>query len=110
MLLRGYGIATRLDRSFRAPHIDDRRDLALKGRVVTKRSDDEVVELFRQHLKFLRERRDDALAQIATSREMIEQSRAVIVQIDEQINQMERELGLGSDQCLRKQPSSASKN
>jgi hypothetical protein len=56
-----------------------------------------VVELFRQHLKFLRERRDDALAQIATSREMIEQSRAVIVQIDEQIIQIERELGLGSD-------------
>jgi hypothetical protein len=78
---------------------------------VTKRShDDEVVELFRQHLKFLREGHEDALAQIATSREMIEQSRAVIVQIDEQINQIERELGLGSDQCLRKQPSSASKN
>jgi hypothetical protein len=36
LLLRGYGIATRLDRSFRAPRIDDRPDLALKGRVVTK--------------------------------------------------------------------------
>jgi hypothetical protein len=69
--------------------------LTLKGRIVTQRSDDEVIELFRQHLKFLRETREDTLAQIATSREMIEQSRALIVLIDEQINRIERELGLG---------------
>jgi hypothetical protein len=30
------GIATRLDRSFRAPHINGRTDLALKGRVMTE--------------------------------------------------------------------------
>jgi hypothetical protein len=59
---------------------------------VTKPSDDKAIELFRQHLKFLRERREDAVAQIATSRELIEHSRALIVQIDEQINQIEREL------------------
>jgi hypothetical protein len=45
--LRGRCIATRLDPTFSAPHINDRADLALKGRVVTKPSDDEVMELFR---------------------------------------------------------------
>jgi chromosome segregation ATPase len=62
---------------------------------VTERPDDKEVELFKQHLTYLRERREDALAQIATSREMIEQSRALIVQIDEQINRIERELNGG---------------
>ena len=60
---------------------------------MTKRSDDQVVELFRQHLRVLRERHEGALAHIAASQEMIERSRALIVQIDEQINWMERELG-----------------
>jgi hypothetical protein len=81
----------RFDPIFSAPHINDRPDLALKGRVVTKPLDE--IELFRRHLKFLRERREDAVAQIAASRELIEQSRALIVQIDEQINQIGGELG-----------------
>ncbi len=63
---------------------------------MTKPSGDEVIELSRQHLRFLRERREDAVVQIAASRELIEQSRALvlglIVQIDEQINQIEGEL------------------
>jgi hypothetical protein len=87
----GRGIAMRFDPIFSAPHINDRPDLALKGRVVTKPLDE--IELFRRHLKFLRERREDAVAQIAASRELIEQSRALIVQIDEQINQIGGELG-----------------
>jgi hypothetical protein len=43
---------------------------------VTDLSGDEMATLFRQHLQFLREGRD------------------AIVQINEQINRMERELGL----------------
>jgi uncharacterized coiled-coil DUF342 family protein len=77
---------------------------------MTKQSDAKMIELFRRQLRVLRERRDSISAGITSSREMIKQSRAMIVEIDEQINQMERELGLGSDQCLRKQPSSALKN
>jgi hypothetical protein len=61
---------------------------------VTKWPGDEVVELFKQHLRFLRATREGTLVQIATSREMIEESRALIVQIDGQINQIERELRL----------------
>jgi hypothetical protein len=72
---------------------------------VTKPSDDEMMELFSQHLRFLRERREDAVAQIAASRELIEHSRALIVQIDEQINQIERELVGGRP---RSEPSPAS--
>jgi hypothetical protein len=77
---------------------------------VTELSGDEMVVLFKQHVKVLREGRDAIWEHITASRHTNEQSRALIVQIDEQISQMERELGLGSDQCLRKQPSSASKN
>jgi hypothetical protein len=58
---------------------------------VTKPSD-KAVELLREHLRALRAGREDALAQIEASREMIEQSRALILQIDEQINRIEREL------------------
>jgi N-methylhydantoinase B/oxoprolinase/acetone carboxylase alpha subunit len=54
------------------------------GHVVTKQPREEVVELFRRHLRFLRESREDALARIAASRETIERSRELIVQIDEQ--------------------------
>jgi hypothetical protein len=61
---------------------------------MTKSWDDEVVELFRQHLRGLKAGREDALAHIAASREMIERSRALIVQIDEQIEGIERELTL----------------
>jgi chromosome segregation ATPase len=58
---------------------------------VTKLSD-KVVEQFTEHLRALRAGREDALAQIAASEELIERSRALIAQIDEQINQAEREL------------------
>jgi hypothetical protein len=58
---------------------------------VTKPSG-KAVELAREHLRALRAGREDALAQIEASREMIEQSRALIVQIDEQNNRIEREL------------------
>jgi hypothetical protein len=51
-----------------------------------------MVVLFRRHLQVLREERDAILAQITASRGMIAQSRAVIVQIDEQIKRIEREL------------------
>jgi hypothetical protein len=66
----------------------------LTRRVVTKPWNNEVLELFRQHLRFLRAGREDTLAQIATSQETIERSRAPIVQIDEQIGRIERELRL----------------
>jgi hypothetical protein len=62
---------------------------------VTKLSD-KVVEQFTEHLRALRAGREDALAQIAASQETIEQSRALIVQIDEHINRIEREL-VGGD-------------
>lgn len=60
---------------------------------MTGLSNGEVIGLFKQHLKVLRERREAALAHIAASQEMIERSRALIAQTDEQINWMERELG-----------------
>jgi hypothetical protein len=60
---------------------------------MTDLSDNEMVTLFKEHLKLLREGRDGVRAHIATSLEMIERSCALIVQIDEQINQMESELG-----------------
>jgi septal ring factor EnvC (AmiA/AmiB activator) len=60
---------------------------------VTDLSGDEMVSLFKQHLKVLREGRDAISAHIAASQETIKQSQALIVQIDEQINRMERELG-----------------
>ena len=60
---------------------------------VTELSGDEMVLLFKQHLKFLREGRDDVRARITASLEMIERSCALIVQVNEQINWMERELG-----------------
>jgi hypothetical protein len=61
---------------------------------VTQLSDAEIIDLCRQQLRALRDWRGAISAHITTSREMIEQSRALIAQIDEQINQMERELGL----------------
>ena len=61
---------------------------------MTDLSGDEMVTLFKQNLKFLREGRDAVSALIAASQETIEQSRALIVQIDEQINRMERELSI----------------
>jgi hypothetical protein len=60
---------------------------------VTDASGDEMVVLFKQRLTFLREGREAVLAHITASREMIERSSALIVQIDEQINWMEREIG-----------------
>jgi hypothetical protein len=60
---------------------------------VTDLSGDEMVALLKQHLKVLREGRDAVSAHIAASQETIKQSRVLIVQIDEQISRMERELG-----------------
>jgi hypothetical protein len=60
---------------------------------VTELSGDEMVVLFKQHLKALREGRDAVSAHITASHEMIKQSRALIVQLDEQIKRMECELG-----------------
>jgi hypothetical protein len=57
-------------------------------------SGDEMVALFKQHLMLLRERREMVLAQLIASREMVERSKALIAQIDEQINRMEHEIGL----------------
>jgi hypothetical protein len=56
-------------------------------------SNNEMVTLFKQDLKLLKEGCDGVWAHIAASQEMIDRSRALIVQIDEQINRMERELG-----------------
>jgi hypothetical protein len=64
---------------------------------MTKLSDGEITGLFKQHLKVLREGRDRLAAHITASREMITRSRALVVQIDEQISRIERELSwLGS--------------
>jgi hypothetical protein len=62
-------------------------------RVMTELSDVEIIDLFRQQLRVLREWRGSISADITASKEMIKQSRALLVQVDEQINQMERELG-----------------
>jgi hypothetical protein len=70
------------------------------GRVVTDLSGDEMVALFDQHLMFLREVRDAVSAHLAASREMIGRS-PLIVQIDEQISRMERELGLFGSHARR---------
>jgi hypothetical protein len=70
------------------------------GRVVTDLSGDEMVALFDQHLTFLREVRDAVWANIAAGREMIGRS-LLIVQIDEQISRMERELGLFGSHARR---------
>jgi hypothetical protein len=67
--------------------------LNLEERVVTDLSGIERGTLFEQHLKLLREERDAVLAHVTASPEMIERSRALIEQIDEQINRMESELG-----------------
>jgi hypothetical protein len=53
----------------------------------------EVVVLFKQHLELLRGRRDVVWAQLTASQRMVEQSQALIRQIDEQIERMEREIG-----------------
>ena len=60
---------------------------------MTDLSGDEAVALFKQHLNLLRERREIILAQLTTSREMVDQSQRLIAQIDEQIDRMEREIG-----------------
>jgi hypothetical protein len=53
--------------------------------------------VFRQELRMLTEWRDTLSAQIAASQETIEQSRALIVQIDEQIKRMKGEMsGFGA--------------
>jgi hypothetical protein len=52
-----------------------------------------MIDVFRQELRMLTEWRDTLSAQIAASQETIEQSRALIVQIDEQIKRMKGELG-----------------
>jgi hypothetical protein len=67
--------------------------LALKGPVMTDLSNNEMVALCKQHLKLLREGRDGVRSHIMASLEMIERSCALIVQVNEQINWMERELG-----------------
>jgi hypothetical protein len=68
---------------------------------VTDLSGDEVITLFKQHLKVLREGRQAVSAHIAASQETIEQSRALIVQLDEQIGRMERELGWSGGHARR---------
>ena len=60
---------------------------------MTQLSDGEKIDVFRQELRMLTEWRDTLSAQIASSQETIEQSRALIVQIDEQIKRMKGELG-----------------
>jgi hypothetical protein len=68
-------------------------------------SGDEMVPLFKQHLKVLRQGRNAIWAQVTASRKTIEQSRALLVQIDEQINRIERELGwLGADRNWTRPP------
>jgi hypothetical protein len=63
------------------------------GPVMTDLSNKEMVRLFKQHLEGLREGCDAVSEHITASQETIKQSRALLVQLDEQINQMERELG-----------------
>jgi hypothetical protein len=96
------GIATRLEAvserltlhtSSRYTHHQDQGLALIRGRVVTEVSGDEMVVLFKEHLTFLRKGREAVLAHITASREMIERSSALIVQIDEQINRMEGEIG-----------------
>jgi hypothetical protein len=60
---------------------------------MTELSEVEMIDLFRQHLRVLREWRNGISAHITASHEMIKQSRVLLVQLDGQINQMERELG-----------------
>ena len=94
---RGCGIATRLDPGFSAL-IFRSPGSALKGRIVTQMSDGEMIDLFRQQLRMLTEWRLTLSTQIAASQETIEQSRALIVQIDEQVRRMKGELGrFGAD-------------
>jgi hypothetical protein len=64
---------------------------------VTKLSDREMIDVFRQQLGMLTEWRVSLSAHITASQEMIEQSRAMIVQIDEQIKRMKSELGWFGD-------------
>jgi hypothetical protein len=60
-----------------------------------------MIDLLRQQLRVLRECRESISTHIMASQEFIDQSRAQIVQIDEQINRMEGELGwLGGRQSL----------
>jgi hypothetical protein len=60
---------------------------------VTQLSDGEMIDVFRQELRMLTEWRDTLSAQIAASQATIEQSRTLIVQIDEQIKRMKGEMG-----------------
>jgi hypothetical protein len=49
--------------------------------------------MLEQQLRMLTESRDCLSKHIRASQEMIEQSRALIAQLDEQIKRMEREMG-----------------
>jgi hypothetical protein len=60
---------------------------------MTELSDVELIDLFRQQLRVMREWRNTISAHITAGQETIRQSRALLAQVDEQINQMERELG-----------------
>jgi hypothetical protein len=94
------GIPTRLKQFQSASHFTSPRFSLKGGRVVIDLPGDEMVALFEQHLTFLREVRDAVSAHVATSREMIGRS-PLIVQIDEQISRMERELGLFGSHARR---------
>jgi hypothetical protein len=91
-------MATRLDPNFRAHHITGRTDLAFTTGCHDRLSDVELIDLFRQQLRVMREWRnsisaDITASDITASQERIKQSRVMLAQVDEQINQMERELG-----------------
>jgi hypothetical protein len=60
---------------------------------MTELSDVELNDLFRQQLRVMREWRNTISADITASQERIKQSRVLLAQVDEQIDQMERELG-----------------
>jgi hypothetical protein len=60
---------------------------------MTELSEVEMSDLVRQQLRVLREWRNAISTHITASHEMIKQSRVLLAQVDEQINQMERELG-----------------
>ena len=60
---------------------------------MTELSEVEMIDLFRQQLRLLREWHNSISAHITASQEMVKQSRALLGRLDEQINQMERELG-----------------
>jgi hypothetical protein len=67
--------------------------LGTRKRATTELSYVEINDLFRQQIRVLREWRNSISADITASQERIKQSRALLAQLDEQINRMERELG-----------------